>query len=87
MVVATTVLKPVVVCVSPAGKGPTALRQIALISAKIKAAVWMGNVSVLRALVERTAELSCALWIVVNLANALMGLAYVQKVTWVRTAP
>lgn len=87
MVVATTVLKPVAVFVSPAGKGPTALRQIALISAKIKAAVWMGSASVLRVLVARTVELSCALWIVVNLASALMELAYVQKVTWVRTAP
>lgn len=81
MVVATTVLKPVAVCVSLVGKGPTALSQIALISAKIKVAVWMESVSALRALVERTVESNCALWTVANLASALMGLAYVQKVT------
>lgn len=87
MVVATTVLKPAAVCVSLAGKGPTARNQNAQISAKIKAVVWMGSASVLRALGERTVELSCVLWIVVNMANALMALAYVWKVTWVRTAP
>lgn len=87
MVMATTVLKPVAVCASLAGKGPTAQRQNALVSAKIKVAVWMGSASVLRALGERTAELNCVLWIVGNMANASMGLAYVQKVTWVRTAP
>lgn len=87
MVMATTVLKPVAVCVSLVGKGPTAQKQNALVSAKIKAAVWMGNASVLRAMGETTAELSCVLWIVVKMASALMGLACVQKVTWVRTAP
>lgn len=87
MAMATTVLKPVTVCVSLAGKGPTAQRQNALVPAKIKAAVWMGSASVLRALGERTVELSCVLWIVVNMASALMGLACVQKVTWARTAP
>lgn len=87
MVMATTVSKPVAVCVNLAGKVSTAQRQNALVSAKIKATVWMGSAFVLRALGERTAELSCVLWIVVNMASALMGLAYVQKVTWVRTAP
>lgn len=87
MVMATTALKPAAVCVSLAGKGPTARRQNARISAKIKAVVWTGSASVLRALGERTVRSSCVLWTVVNMVNALMALAYVRKVTWVRTAP
>lgn len=61
VVEATTAQTPVAVYVSPAGRGSIALSLTAPISARIKAAVWTGSASALRASVERTVELNCAL--------------------------
>lgn len=61
MAVETTALRPAAVCVSPAGREPTAPSPSARTSAKTKADVKMANASALMALVVRTVELSCAL--------------------------
>lgn len=85
MVVETGAPTPAAASVSQAGGVQIVLSPSAPMTARIKGAVWMANVTALMGLAESTVALSSAWWTVVTMATVLMDHACVRRASLART--